>query len=49
VPNPPVPGPDDADLTLYRETRAWAQEKHVGQNRTAAADLRAWYQAKGFS
>jgi hypothetical protein len=44
----PGPGPDDADLALHRQTLAWTQERHVGQARDVARDLKAWYTAKGF-
>ena len=52
VPTPtPVPTPvpvADADLALYRQTHAWTQERHVGQNEATAKDLKAWFTAKGF-
>jgi len=47
VPVPPH-SPDAADIALYRQTRTWAGEHHVGQARTVAADLETWYRAKGF-
>lgn len=48
VPTPtPVPVAD-ADLVLYRETLAWTNERHVGQNHQVARDLKAWAKAKGF-
>lgn len=43
----PDPGPDDADLTLYRQTHAWTGMHHVGQNAAVARDLKLWYKAKG--
>ena len=47
-PQPPQPPADDADLTLYRQTRAWTDEHHAGAARAIARDLRAWGTAKGY-
>lgn len=45
---PPVPPHvDAADATLYRQTRTWVAERHIGSNNTVANDLRTWIAAKG--
>jgi hypothetical protein len=45
----PVPVPaSSADLTLFRQTQPWTAGHHVGQSKAVAANLRAWYAAKGF-
>lgn len=46
----PVPAaPADADAELFRSTFSWAESHHhVGQARTVAKDLEAWFAAKGF-
>ncbi len=45
----PDPGPDDADTTLWRNAGTWAGERHTGQNKAAAGDLKTWAAAKGFA
>lgn len=49
VPPAPVPHVDAADATLFRQTRTWVAERHIGTNSTVARDLRTWYAAKGLT
>jgi hypothetical protein len=49
TPVPPEPVADRADIVLWKLTRYWANSRHVGSNRLAAADLRTWAASKGLS
>lgn len=51
-PNPPgpptPPDPTDIDVQLWQNVEHWAQARHSGSNKVAAADVRAWAKVKGY-
>lgn len=51
-PNPPPPGPGpatDPDTLLWQTVKHWTEEKHIGDNHTAAEAVKAWAKAKGLA
>jgi hypothetical protein len=47
LPLPPAPAPDP-DVVLWESVKAWADGRHTGDNKKAAAAVKAWAAAKGF-
>jgi hypothetical protein len=46
LPLSPAPGPDP-DVVLWESVKAWADGRHTGDNKKAAAAVKAWAAAKG--